>query len=313
VSVQKETHVPPPLVAGLRESRGRDTGSRGIDIAGWPRSGRCRVMGILNVTTDSFSDGGDYLRLERAVARGVALAREGADLIDVGGESTRPGAQRVPAELEKTRVVPVVRQLANAGIRVSVDTMRAEVAEAAVEAGAAMVNDVSGGLADPRMAARVAALGVPYVAMHWRAPSRDMHRFTRYTDVVRDVVAELGRRLEELVAAGLDADRIVVDPGLGFAKTSDQNWEILGRLDELAALGRPVLLGASRKSFLGNVLGRGGVAPPPAERDIATAAVTAIAARAGVHCVRVHDVAANVHSVRVAGAVDRGRRRTRPR
>lgn len=274
---------------------------------GLPSPGRSVVMGILNVTADSFSDGGAYLNTDTAVTRGLRLVEEGADLVDVGGESTRPGARRIPAYVEAARVVPVVRRLAEAGVRVCVDTMRSTVAEAAVEAGACLVNDVSGGLADASMAACVAGLDVPYVAMHWRAPSAEMHRFATYGDVVRDVVSELERRVHELVAAGIDARRIIVDPGLGFAKKAEQNWEILGRLDQFATLGRPLLIGASRKSFLGDALRLGDLVPLPAERDPASAAVSAIAALAGVYCVRVHDVRSSLHAVRVAHAIDRGR------
>ncbi|MEU7815324.1 dihydropteroate synthase [Pseudonocardia sp. NPDC049154] len=229
-------------------------------------------MGILNVTADSFSDGGRYLHVDRAVAHGLRLVAEGADIVDVGGESTRPGAQRVPATIETDRVVPVVRELARSGVTVSIDTTRASVARAAVAAGAHLINDVSGGLADPLMVGAVADCDVPYVAMHWRAPSADMHRFTSYDDVVTDVIAALARRLDALSRAGVDLTRVIVDPGLGFAKTAEQNWTILGRLDEFKALGRPILVGASRKAFLGAELARDGVTPPPPARDTATAA-----------------------------------------
>lgn len=267
-------------------------------------AGRTRIMGILNVTADSFSDGGRYLNPGPAVAHGLGLAANGADIVDVGGESTRPGAQRVPAEVETAGVVPVVRELARAGVVVSIDTTRASVARAAVDAGARLVNDVSGGLADPEMAAAVAETGVPYVAMHWRAPSADMHRFTDYDDVVD----ELARRLDALAQAGVDPGRVVIDPGLGFAKTPEQNWTILGRLEEFDVLGRPVLVGASRKAFLGTELAVEGVVPPSRDRDTATAAVSAIAAaHGGVFCLRVHDVVGTLHATRVGAAVRRAR------
>jgi dihydropteroate synthase len=264
-------------------------------------AGRCLVMGIVNVTPDSFSDGGAHLEADRAIAHGLRLVADGADLVDVGGESTRPGAQRVPADVELARVLPVVRGLSDAGVVVSVDTMRARVAAAAVAAGAALVNDVSGGLADPAMARCVADLGTPYVAMHWRAHSARMHAHTWYRDVVADVVAELAERLDRLTTAGVDPDRIVVDPGIGFAKTAAQNWQLLHRLEELTALGRPILVGASRKSFLADVVepGPGG----PAARDLATVAVSAIVAARGAYCVRVHDVAGSAVAVHAAAAI----------
>jgi dihydropteroate synthase len=257
-------------------------------------------MGVLNVTPDSFSDGGLFLKPDRAVAHGLALARQGADLVDVGGESTRPGAARVPVEEELARVLPVVTELAAAGVVVSVDTMRAEVAVAAVEAGAALVNDVSGGLADPRMLAAVARLGVPNVLKHWRAPSDTMQQHTAYDDVVGDVVTELRGRLAAAADAGIDLARVAVDPGIGFAKTSDQNWEVLAGLDRLAELGRPVLVATSRKRFLGHLLAEAGELRPPAARDDATTATSALAAARGAWCVRVHDVRGSADAVRVA-------------
>ncbi len=265
---------------------------------------RCLVMGVVNVTPDSFSDGGRWLDADAAVAHGLALLAEGADLLDVGGESTRPGADRVPEDEEQRRVLPVVEALAAAGAVVSVDTMRASTALAAVEAGASVVNDVSGGLADPGMAAAVAATQATFVAMHWRGHSTVMDSLARYGDVVQDVAAELLARRDALVAAGLRPDRVVLDPGLGFAKGADHNWTILARLDELTALGHPVLVGASRKRFLGSLLADDDGTPAPVEaRDHATAAVTALAARAGAWCVRVHDVAPSADAVRVAAAV----------
>ncbi|TKA09489.1 dihydropteroate synthase [Actinacidiphila oryziradicis] len=277
-------------------------------VAGLPARERCLVMGILNVTPDSFSDGGDYVATARAVDRGLALAAAGADIVDVGGESTRPGAHRVPLDVELSRTVPVVRELAGSGVIVSIDTMRSEVARAALKAGARAVNDVSGGLADPAMAASVARAGVPYIAMHWRGPSRTMQQREVYRDVVTEVRAELDQRLHALVDAGIAAERIILDPGLGFAKNSAHNWELLRRLDELSSLGRPLLVGASRKSFLGALLATDGSPAPPRARDAATAAVSALAAAAGAYCVRVHEVAETLDAVRVAAAWTRHER-----
>jgi len=270
-------------------------------------------MGVLNVTPDSFSDGGRFGAPTRAVAHGLRLAADGADLVDVGGESTRPGAERITARVELTRVLPVVEALAAHGILVSVDTMRAEVARAAVAAGAGFVNDVSGGLADPDMAPCVAELGAPYVAMHWRAHSRHMQEHTVYDDVVRDVVAELGSRLDALARAGVAPEQIIVDPGLGFAKTRDQSWTLLRSLPRLRALGRPVMVGASRKSMLGGFEGSATPSPAPQDRDHATAAVSALAAHHGAAIVRVHDVAATVAAVRVAAQWAVADRPGRPR
>jgi dihydropteroate synthase len=269
--------------------------------------GPTRVVGILNVTPDSFSDGGRFLAHEAAVAQGLALYAAGADLVDVGGESTRPGAARVDPAEELRRVLPVVRGLVAAGVPVSVDTMRAEVARATVGAGAAVVNDVSGGLADPDMAATVADLDAVYVLSHWRGFSDVMTSRAVYADVVTEVVAELGRRLDVVTAAGVDPGRIVVDPGLGFAKVAEHDWALLAGLDRLTPLG-PVLVGASRKRFLGSLLtGPDGVVPPPPARDAATAAVTALAAAQGVWGVRVHDVGPSVAAVRVAQAWEAAR------
>jgi dihydropteroate synthase len=259
-------------------------------------------MGIVNVTADSFSDGGAFLHRARAVEHGLALARAGADIVDVGGESTRPGAHRVPADEELRRVLPVIRELAAAGVTVSVDTTRAVVATAALEAGAHAVNDTSGGLADPAMARCVAEARVPYIAMHWRGPSVDMQSRATYGDVVTEVTAELGQRLDALVEAGVDPERIVVDPGLGFAKTGAHNWQLLARMNVLASLGRPILIGASRKAFLGAVLAAAEGVPAPSERDGATAAISALAAASGAFCVRVHEVGASLDAVRVAEA-----------
>ncbi len=265
---------------------------------------RPMVLGILNVTPDSFSDGGQYLGLTAAVDRGIQLRQQGADVVDVGGESTRPGAQRVPADEEQRRVIPVIRELAAQQIAVSIDTMNASTARAAVEAGARIVNDVSGGLADPQMYAVVANADVDYIAMHWRGHSRTMKERANYTDVVLEVRDELAERLEAMDAAGLEANRVILDPGLGFAKTAEHNWSLLARLDELAGLGRPLLVGASRKRFLGELL--------PAEaatelRDAATAATSVLAASAGVWGVRVHDVASTILALAVWSAWQNGR------
>ncbi|MGH3506903.1 MAG: dihydropteroate synthase [Nocardioidaceae bacterium] len=248
-------------------------------------------MGVVNVTPDSFSDGGLWLEPDAAVKHGLDQLEEGADLLDVGGESTRPGAARPPVEEELRRVLPVVESLAAAGAVVSVDTMRAEVATAAVEAGASLVNDVSGGHADPDMLATVAELGVPYVLMHWRGHSHDMQTKAAYADVVTDVADEIRSSLDAAVGAGIDPARIAVDPGLGFAKTGEHNWALLRRLEELHALGQPLLVGASRKAFLGALLAAPDGTPRPAlERDDASAGVSVLAALAGAWCVRVHDV-----------------------
>jgi len=262
-------------------------------------------MGILNVTPDSFSDGGRWLDRDQAVAHGVAMRDAGADLVDVGGESTRPGAPRVEPEIERARVLPVVRELVAAGVCVSIDTTRATVAEAAVEAGAAVVNDVSGGLADPAMAATVAAARVPWILMHWRGHSDRMNALAHYTDVVTDVRDELSARVDAAVAAGVEPERLVLDPGLGFAKTAEHNWALLRGLDVLVALGFPVLVGASRKRFLGSLLAdEQGALRPTSGRDVATAAVSALAARYGAWGVRVHDVIGTLDAVRVAAAWD---------
>jgi dihydropteroate synthase len=268
------------------------------------RPGRCVVMGILNVTPDSFSDGGRHDTVEAAVAHGLGMTGAGADYVDVGGESTRPGADRVDAAEECRRVLPVVTALAGAGVAVSIDTTRASVATAALAAGAVMVNDVSGGLADPAMAAVVAEAGVPWVLMHRRGNSRDMYAEATYDDVVADVRRELCRRVDAALAAGVAADRLVVDPGLGFAKQPEHDLALLAGLDGITALGFPVLVGASRKRFLGAVLATAQGCPrPPGQRDGATLATSVLAARAGAWGVRVHDVAGNADAVRVVAAV----------
>jgi dihydropteroate synthase len=268
-----------------------------------PDPGRCVVMGILNVTPDSFSDGGQFLDRDDAIAHGLRLRAQGADLVDVGGESTRPGAGRVDAATEIARVVPVLRELAAHGAVCSVDTTRAVVAEAALEAGAVLVNDVSGGLADPAMAALIARSRVPWVLMHWRGPSIRMAELAGYGDVVAEVRAELVSRVDAAVLAGVDPAALVLDPGLGFAKTAAHNWALLHRLDVLTDLGFPVLVGASRKRFLGELLAGPDGAPRPAEsRETATAAVSALAAGAGAWGVRVHDAAGSRDAVAVAAA-----------
>jgi dihydropteroate synthase len=261
------------------------------------------VFGVLNVTPDSFSDGGRYADLDSAVAHGLAMVADGADVVDVGGESTRPGAERVDAEEEVRRVVPAIGALADAGILASVDTTRAVVAEAALDAGAVIVNDVSGGLADPAMAKVVAAAGVPWVLMHWRGHSRDMQALATYADVVAEVRSELSRQVDAALAAGVDGDRIVLDPGLGFAKTAEHNWRLLAHLDELVALGHPVLVGASRKAFLGRLLaGPDGAAAPVADRENATVATSVLAAAMGAWGVRVHTVRPTVEALKVVSA-----------
>jgi len=261
-------------------------------------------MGVVNVTPDSFSDGGRWFEPEAAIAHGIRLLDEGADVLDIGGESTRPGAQRVPLEEELRRVIPVIRELAAGDAVVSVDTMRAEVADAALAAGAALVNDVSGGMADPSMAGLVAEAGVPYIVVHWRAPSAEMESRAVYADVVAEVRAELQARLEALAEVGVRPEQVALDPGLGFAKNSPHNWALLAGLDALHGLGRPLVLGASRKRFLGALLaGPDGEPAPVEDRDFATSAISAFAAGAGVWCVRVHEVRPSADAVRVVEAI----------
>lgn len=272
-------------------------------------------MGIVNVTPDSFSDGGRHDTTEAAVAHGRTLLRQGADILDIGGESTRPGATRPLVAEELERVVPVIRELAAAGALVSVDTMRAEVAEAALEAGARIVNDVSGGLADPRILDVVAGSEASYVAMHWRAHADRMRDFTDYgpDGVVESVRRELGDRLTAIEAAGIPRERIMLDPGLGFAKQPHHNWELLRALDVLAGLGCPLLVGASRKSFLGTLLVEGGAPRPIEEREHAHAALVALLAARGVDCLRVHDVRATRDALAVAAALAGEGSRDQPR
>ncbi len=266
-------------------------------------SGRPLVMGVVNVTPDSFSDGGEWLEPEAAVAHGRLLVAQGADLVDVGGESTRPGAERPSVEEELRRVLPVVSTLAAAGVAVSIDTMRASVAAAALDAGASVVNDVSGGMADPAMVALVAERGCDYVVMHWRGHSAHMQSRAVYDDVVTDVRSALHARAAQLVAGGIALERIILDPGFGFAKTAEHNWALLRSLDTLVALGHRLLVGTSRKSFLGKVGRAPGAERPPLERDVTTAVTSAYAALAGVWCVRVHDVPTTMDALDVAAAL----------
>jgi dihydropteroate synthase len=273
--------------------------------------GRPVLMGVVNVTPDSFSDGGRWATPEAAIAHGLELLADGADILDVGGESTRPGATRPLVEEELSRVVPVITALAEAGATVSVDTMRAEVATAAVEAGAVMVNDVSGGLADTGMYAVVADCDAAFVAMHWRAHSATMQQHATYDGpggVVAAVREELAERVEAMLAAGIAPTRIVLDPGLGFAKTGEHNWRLSARLEEIMSLGYPVLFGASRKSYLGALLaGADGTPRPVDRREAASQAAALLAVAAGVWGVRVHDVESTVDAIRVWEATCRAR------
>lgn len=261
------------------------------------------VMGILNVTPDSFSDGGHYLDASAAIEHGLALSSDGATIVDVGGESTRPGAARVEPAEEAARVIPVVRALADEGIAVSIDTMHASTALAAVDAGAAIINDVSGGLADPAMGRAVADAGVDFVCMHWRAHSTEMDAADAYDDVVGDVARELGQRVSSLVDVGVDPHRIILDPGLGFSKVGESNWPLLARMDDWS-YGYRVLIGASRKRFLGQAIGAAGGDPADSSaREAATTAVSTIAALNGAWAVRVHDAAAARDAIAVVKAV----------
>lgn len=248
------------------------------------------VMGILNVTPDSFADGGKHFTFEHAVQRGLQMIEEGVDIIDVGGESTRPGAERVSEEEELRRVVPVIKALAGKGAEISVDTMRASTARIAVEAGATIVNDVSGGAADPAMFETVAALGCKYTLMHWRGHSKDMNSLAQYGDVVEDVISEVTIQLDKAIAAGIKRENIILDPGLGFAKDADHNWEILNRLDEFVALGYPVLIGHSRKRFIGG--------ETPDDREAGTLEISKSLVGKGIWAVRVHSVAPHVELVK---------------
>jgi len=248
------------------------------------------VMGILNVTPDSFADGGLHFDESLAIAHGLEMIENGVDIIDIGGESTRPGADRVPEEEEQARVIPVIRKLAQQKVVISVDTMRATTAQRAVEAGASIVNDVSGGAADPDMFSTVAALGCKYTLMHWRGHSKDMNSKAVYNDVVTDVIEEITMQLEKALAAGIKRENIILDPGIGFAKDTEHNWEIINRIDEFVALGYPVLIGHSRKRFLGG--------DSPDEREEATVQVTQLLVSKGIWGVRVHGVKANVKAIR---------------
>lgn len=244
-----------------------------------------KIVAILNVTPDSFSDGGQFANVDEAIARGVDLRDQGADIVDVGGESTRPGAERVPTAEEQSRVIPVVRELVAAGVTVSLDTMNAETAFVGAQAGASIINDVSGGLADPEMYRIVAETGVSYVAMHWRR-GLDAGVAETHDDVVANVRDELKVRLAEMIVWGIDLRKVILDPGLGFAKTAEQSWALLGHLSEFGTLGHPVLVGASRKRFIRALRPEG----TTADHDAATATISALAASAGAWGVRVHDV-----------------------
>jgi dihydropteroate synthase len=263
-------------------------------------TGRTLVMGILNVTPDSFSDGGRNATADTAIAAGLRMFYAGADIIDVGGESTRPGAEDVSPEEEQQRVIPVIQALVKAGALVSIDTTHASTAAAAVDAGAAIINDISGLSIEPEMAEFVAASKVPYILTHRRGDARTMNSLAEYKDVAGEVVAELAGVRDKLYAAGVSQDQIIVDPGLGFAKNDAQNWELLQNLDQLDSLGHRVLVGASRKRFLGTLLTVAGKSAAPGERDGATAAITAISAYRGAWAVRVHDVGPSLDAVKVA-------------
>jgi dihydropteroate synthase len=248
------------------------------------------VMGILNVTPDSFADGGKHFTFEHAVQRGLEMIEEGVDIIDIGGESTRPGAERVSAEEEQRRVIPVIKALAGKGADISVDTMRASTAKLAVEAGATIVNDVSGGAADEEMFSTVAQLGCNYTLMHWRGHSKEMNSLAQYGDVVEDVINEVTIQLDKALAAGIAREKIILDPGLGFAKDAEHNWEILNRIDEFTSLGYPVLIGHSRKRFIGG--------ETPDEREAGTLAISESLVGKGIWAVRVHSVAPHVELVK---------------
>lgn len=263
-----------------------------------------QVMGVVNVTDDSFSDGGLFLDRDRAVEHGLTLAAEGAAIIDVGGESTRPGATRIDPQVEIARVLPVIKELAGQGLTVSIDTMHADVARAALENGAKIVNDVSGGLADANMAPLLADAKVPWVLMHWRSVGTERpHEVPEYRDVVAEVRAELLSAVDAAVSAGVDPEKLIIDPGLGFAKTAEHNWALLRALPEFVGTGIPVLVGASRKRFLGTLLADADGEPrAPGGRETATAVISALAGLHGAWGVRVHDVRATVDAVKVLRA-----------
>jgi dihydropteroate synthase len=260
---------------------------------------RTLVMGVLNVTPDSFSDGGLFFDSKVAIAHAQQMIADGVDIIDIGGESTRPGSERISAQEEIDRVLPVITELAKTDAVFSIDTMRSQVAIAAVAAGAHLINDVSGGKADPEMLSYVATLDVPYVLMHWRGPSNIMNTLTDYDDVVRDVQTEISVQVNAAVTAGIAKERIAIDPGIGFAKTVDQNWPILKHLDVLAELGLPILMGASRKKFLGELLAKDGEARIMEERESATTAISTLMALRSTWAVRVHDVKASRDAIAV--------------
>ncbi|MFF1252203.1 dihydropteroate synthase [Pseudarthrobacter sp. NPDC058329] len=263
-------------------------------------SGRTLVMGIVNVTPDSFSDGGRHATADTAIAAGLRMFYAGADIIDVGGESTRPGAEDVSPEEEQQRVIPVIEALVKAGALVSIDTIHASTAAAALGAGAAIINDVSGLTMEPEMAELVASSKAPYILTHRRGDARTMNSLAEYQDVAGEVVAELAGARDKLYAAGVSQEQIIIDPGLGFAKNDAQNWELLQNLDRLESLGHRILVGASRKRFLGTLLTVSGKSAAPQERDAATAAITAISASRGAWAVRVHDVGPSLDAVKVA-------------
>lgn len=250
------------------------------------------VMGILNLTPDSFADGGRHNSFDAGVARGLEMIAEGVDIIDIGGESTRPGAERVSVEEEQSRVLPVISELSKRGAKISIDTMRADTAEKAVSAGAAIINDVSGGLSDPAMFATVKKLGVPYILMHWRGESKEMNSRAVYTNVVNEVISEINSQIDAALDAGINKSQIIIDPGLGFAKDAEHNWEILRNLTRLTSMGYPVLIGASRKRFLGG--------DNPDEREAATIELTKTLVPQGIWGVRVHSVKPHVDVI--AGA-----------
>jgi dihydropteroate synthase len=264
---------------------------------------RTLVMGVLNVTPDSFSDGGRFNDPKIATKHALQMIADGADIIDIGGESTRPGSDRISVQEELDRVIPVISELAGTGVAISIDTMRVEVSKAAVAAGACMVNDVSGGKADAEMLGYIATLDTPYILMHWRGPSNIMNTLTDYDDVVADVTAEISQQVDVAVAAGIARERIAIDPGIGFAKTVDQNWPILKHLDVLEGLGLPILMGASRKKFLGELLAKDGVARESDERESATTAITTLMAARGLWAVRVHDVKPSSDAIAVVDRI----------
>jgi dihydropteroate synthase len=266
-----------------------------------PQPGRTLVVGVVNVTPDSFSDGGQWLDPAAAITHGLDLLAEGADIIDIGGESTRPGAIRPEVSEELRRVLPVIRELVVAGACVSIDTMRAAVAAPAIAAGARLVNDVSGGKADPGMLALVAESGVPFVCMHWRGHSEDMQSKASYADVVAEVITELRAQLDAATRVGVAPDKLIIDPGFGFAKTAEHNWQLLQRLEEFDVLERPMLAGVSRKTFLGRLLAGADGSPRPAKkRDDATTALTAVLTLRRIWGVRVHSVRASRDAIAVA-------------